>query len=110
MKYWMFLGIAIIGEVIATSTLKASEGFSKLIPSIIVTVGYLTSFYFLSLALKSIPVGVAYAVWAGIGVVLVTIISWATYDQKLDFAAIIGMVLIISGVIVMNLFSKVISH
>jgi small multidrug resistance pump len=106
----MFLGIAIIGEVIATSTLKASEGFSKLIPSIIVTVGYLASFYFLSLALKSIPVGVAYAVWAGIGVVLVTVISWAAYDQKLDFAAIIGMILIISGVIVMNLFSKVISH
>lgn len=76
MKNWLFLGVAIVGEVIGTSALKASEGFIRLGPSIVVAVGYGIAFYFLSLALKSIPVGIAYAVWAGLGIALVTAIAW----------------------------------
>lgn len=110
MKSWLFLGIAIICEVIATSSLKASNEFSKVVPSIIVIVGYAGAFYFLTLALKTIPVGVAYAIWAGLGIVAVAAISWFLYNQKLDFPAVIGIALILSGVIVMNLFSKVVTH
>lgn len=110
MNNWILLGIAITGEVIATSALKASNGFSNLVPSILVVVGYVAAFYFLSLALRTIPVGIAYAVWAGLGVVFVTAIAWVMYGQKLDTAAIVGMTLIVSGVVVMNLFSKAIAH
>ena len=110
MKSWLFLGVAIFGEVVATSALKSTDGFSKLAPSFVVVVGYVIAFSFLSLALRSIPVGVAYAIWAGLGVVLVAAIAWLVHGQKLDFAAILGMVLIIAGVIVMNVFSKSVSH
>lgn len=110
MKSWLFLTIAIFGEVVATSALKSSSGFTKLVPSIVVVVGYGLAFYFLSLALKSIPVGVAYAVWAGVGVVLVTAIAWILYGQKLDFWAFAGIGLILSGVAVLNLLSKVSAH
>ncbi len=110
MKSWLFLGVAIICEVVATSSLKASQEFSKLIPSIIVVVGYVGAFYFLSLALKTIPVGIAYAIWAGLGIVAVAAISWFFYGQKLDLPAIIGIALILSGVIVLNLFSKAVAH
>lgn len=110
MNDWIFLGAAIVGEVVATSALKASDGFSKLGPSIVVAVGYVVAFYFLSLALRSIPVGVAYAIWAGLGVVLVAAVSLVLYGQKLDLAAIIGIALIILGVAVMNVFSKVSAH
>ena len=110
MNNWLFLGIAIIGEVIATSALKASDGFSKLLPSIVVTVGYLVAFYFLSLALRSIPVGVAYAIWSGLGVVFITAIAWLVYGQKLDIGAIVGITLIMAGVVVMNVFSSSASH
>lgn len=110
MKPWMFLIIAILAEVIVTSALKASEGFSKPMASTIVVVGYAIAFYFLSLTLKAIPVGIAYAVWSGIGIVLVAILSWFLYGQKLDMAAIIGMTFIIVGVVIMNVFSKAISH
>lgn len=110
MKYWFFLGVAILCEVVATSSLKASNEFSKLIPSVVVVIGYIGAFYFLSLAIKTIPVGVAYAIWAGLGIVAVAAISWFLYNQKLDFPAIIGIALILSGVIVMNLFSKTLTH
>lgn len=110
MKQWLFLGTAIVGEVIATSALKASNEFSKPLPSLVVVAGYSVAFYFLSLALRSIPVGVAYAIWSGLGVVLIAGIAWIIYGQKLDLAAIVGMVLIISGVAVMNLFSNVSAH
>lgn len=110
MKHWIFLGIAIVGEVVATSALKASEGFTKIVPTLVVATAYLAAFYFLSLALKYIPVGVAYAIWAGLGVILVAAISWVIYGQKLDVAAVIGMCLIVSGVTVMNLFSKTVAH
>ncbi len=107
MKHWLFLAIAIVGEVVATSALKSSEEFTKLIPSLVVAVGYSVAFYFLSLSLKSIPVGIAYAVWTGLGVVLVAAILWIFYGQKLDLGAFVGMSLIVSGVVVLNLFSKV---
>lgn len=102
--------IAIIGEVTATSALKASSGFTKIFPSIIVLIGYGVSFLFLSLTLKSIALGVTYAVWAGIGIVLVSIVGLVFYKQTLDLPAIIGIILIIAGVITINLFSKSISH
>jgi small multidrug resistance pump len=110
MKSWIFLSVAILTEVVATSALKASDGFSKLAPSIVVIVGYVLSFYFLSLALKGIPVGIAYATWAGLGIVLITAIAWVVYGQKLDLGALVGMTLILAGVVVMNLFSSVTPH
>ena len=110
MKNWIYLTIAILSEVIATSALKSSDGFSKLIPSFIVILGYAIAFYCLSLTLKSIPVGIAYAIWSGLGIVLVTVIAWFMHGQKLDFAAVAGIGLTISGVVVMNLFSKVVAH
>lgn len=109
MKHWLFLGTAIVSEVIATSALKASDGFAKLWPSVIVVIGYAISFYFLSLTLKLIPVGVAYAIWSGLGIVLISLIGIFFFDQKLDAPAVIGMALIIAGVAVMNMFSKTIT-
>ena len=106
MKNWMYLAITILGEVVATSALKSSNGFTKPIPSAIVIIGYGFAFYFLSLALRSIPVGVAYAIWAGVGIVLVATIAWIFHGQKLDLWAMIGIGLIISGVAVLNLFSR----
>ena len=106
MKHWPFLGIAIVSEVTATSALKASEGFSRLWPSAVVVLGYGVAFYFLSLTLRTVPVGVAYAIWSGLGVVLVALLSWWLFGQKLDLAALLGMGLIVAGVLVMNLFSS----
>ncbi|WP_010323901.1 DMT family transporter [Marinobacterium stanieri] len=105
MKYWLFLSIAIVSEVVATSALKSSEGFSRFVPSAVVVVGYLLAFYFLSLTLKAIPIGIAYAIWAGVGIVLIALVGWWLYGQKLDLAAIIGMGLILAGVAVINVFS-----
>jgi small multidrug resistance pump len=107
---FLYLTIAVIAEVIATSALKASEGFTKISPSILVVIGYGVAFYFLSLVLKTVPVGVAYAIWSGLGIVLVTIVGAFVFGQKLDLAAIIGMLLILTGVVVMNVFSTSISH
>jgi small multidrug resistance pump len=107
---YLYLTIAIVAEVIATSALKASEGFTNLIPSLIVAVGYGVAFYFLSLVLKTIPVGIAYAIWSGLGIVLISVIGLVLFQQKLDLAAIIGMGLIIAGVVVINVFSSSVSH
>lgn len=107
---WLFLAIAIVSEVIGTSALKASEGFSRLWPSVIVIVSYISAFYFLSLTLKTIPVGIAYAIWSGVGLALIVLIAWALYGQSLDFPAIVGILLIMAGAIVLNLFSKTTSH
>lgn len=107
---YVYLALAIIAEVIATSTLKSSNEFTKLLPSIVVIIGYGISFYLLALVLRSIPVGITYAIWSGIGIALVTISGAIFYKQVPDFPAIIGMLLIISGVIVLNLFSKTIVH
>lgn len=106
MPAWLCLSIAIVSEVIATSALKASEGFSRLAPSVIVVVGYLVAFYFLALTLKTIPVGVAYAIWSGAGVALIALVGWLVFGQRLDAPALIGMALIVTGVIVMQVFSK----
>ena len=104
------LALAIVLEVIATSALKASEGFSNPLPTLVVAIGYGAAFYFLSLALRTIPVGVAYAVWSGIGIVLISAIGWVAFGQKLDLAALIGLSLIIAGVIVVNVFSASSGH
>ncbi len=109
MGYW-YLTIAIVAEVIATNALKASEEFTKLGPIILVIVGYGIAFYFLSLVLRTIPIGIAYAIWAGLGIVLVAIVAAVVFKQIPDLPAIIGMILIISGVVVMNVFSKTIGH
>ena len=97
-------------EVIGSSFIKASDGFTKWFPTTIVAVAYLVCFYFLSLALKTIPLGIAYAIWGGMGIVLTAIISVLVFKQKLDIPAIIGIVLIVAGVIVMNFFSKSAVH
>jgi small multidrug resistance pump len=110
MSNYLFLAIAIVAEVIATSALKASQGFSQLLPSILVAVGYGVAFYFLSLTLRTIPVGIAYAIWSGAGIVLVSLIGFALYGQKLDVWAIVGIGLIIAGVMVINLLSKSAAH
>ncbi|MEI6706596.1 MAG: multidrug efflux SMR transporter [Methylococcales bacterium] len=110
MMNWIYLTIAIFSEVIATSALKASDGFTRLLPSMIVTIGYGSAFYFLSLTLRTIPVGVAYAVWSGVGVVLISLLGWVMYDQKLNFIAILGITLIILGVVILNLFSQSTNH
>ncbi|MDO6524828.1 DMT family transporter [Motilimonas sp. 1_MG-2023] len=110
MKNWLFLAVAIVAEVLATSGLKASEGFTKLWPSLLVVLGYAIAFYFLSLSLKAIPVGIAYAIWAGMGIVLISVAGWLIYGQKLDFPSMVGMALIIAGVVVLNVFSKASVH
>jgi small multidrug resistance pump len=100
------LGLAIVAEVAATSALKAAEGFTRLAPSVVVVLGYGLAFYFLSLTLKTIPVGIAYAIWSGVGVVLVSLFGWWAYRQALDWPAVVGMALIVAGVITINAFSK----
>ena len=107
---YLFLAIAIIAEVAATSALKASEEFTRLVPSIIVVFGYGVAFYFMTLVLRVIPIGITYAVWSGIGIVLVAVVGFFLYKQTPDIPAIIGMSLIISGVAVIHVFSKSISH
>ena len=110
MLTYLLLLVAIIAEVVATSALKASENFTRLIPSLVVTFGYGIAFTCLSFTLKTLPLGVAYAIWSGAGTALVAMIGWLYYKQQLDFAAILGIGLIIAGVIVLNLFSKISAH
>jgi small multidrug resistance pump len=102
--------IAILSEVAATSALKASDGFRNLIPSVVVVIGYGAAFYFLSLALRTIPMGVAYAIWSGVGIVLISLAGWFLYAQKLDLAALAGIVLIIAGVFVLQVLSGAADH
>jgi small multidrug resistance pump len=109
MGYW-YLAIAIGAEVIATLALKASDGFANSTFSAICVIGYVVSFYFLSLVLKTVPIGIAYAIWAGMGIFLITSISAVMYKQIPDLAAFIGMFLILAGVVVINVFSKTVSH
>ena len=110
MSAWVALAIAILSEVIATSFLKASDGFSKLWPSVIVIVGYASAFYFMSISIKSIPVGVTYAIWSGTGIVLIALVGWLVMGQKLDWPAILGMSLIVAGVLVIQLGSNSVGH
>ncbi|CAE6783244.1 DMT family transporter [Paraburkholderia haematera] len=107
---YALLAIAIVAEVIATSAMRASEGFSRLVPATVVVIGYGIAFYCLSLTLKTIPVGIVYAVWSGAGIVLITLVAVVLYRQVPDVPAIIGLGLIIAGVAVLNMFSKMQAH
>lgn len=107
---WLYLGIAIVAEVVATSALKSAEGFTRLAPSLVVVIGYLVAFYFLSLTLRTIPVGLAYAIWSGVGIVLIALIGWVFLGQTLDAPALAGIGLIIAGVIVIQGYSASVAH
>lgn len=107
--HFVYLGIAIVAEVIATTSLKASQGFTQWWPSVLVVAGYGIAFYCLSLVLKTIPVGIAYAIWSGLGIVLVTVVSAVVFRQIPDLPALLGMGLIIAGVVVMNMFSSTVA-
>lgn len=110
MNAWLNLAVAIGAEVLATSALKASAGFTRLAPSSLVVVGYAAAFYFLSLTLRHIPIGIAYAVWSGAGTVLIALIGVGVFRQKLDPAGVCGIALIVAGVLVLNLFSRSGAH
>ena len=107
---YLYFTLAIVSEVVATSALKASAEFSKLIPSLIVIIGYCVSFYLVTLVLRTIPVGITYAIWSGVGIVLVTLVGAILYKQIPDFPALIGIGLIVAGVVVINVYSKRIVH
>ena len=109
MKY-LYLALAIVLEVLGSSFMKASDGFSKLLPTTITIIAFIACFFFLSQALKSIPLGIAYAIWGGLGIVLTALISVIIFKQSLDLPAIIGIILIVAGVFVMNFFSKSSTH
>lgn len=108
--HYLWLSLAIVSEVIATSALNASQGMTKVAPTIITFIGYSAAFYLLSLTLKTMNVSVAYAIWSGVGVALIAIVGWIVFKQALDAPAIIGMGMIVAGVLVMNLFSKAVAH
>ncbi len=110
MKHYLFLLMAIIFEIVATSSLKMSEQFTKLIPSIVTVVCYIAAFYLLSLTLRTLPVGIAYALWSAIGIVFITIIGIFAFKQIPDLPAVIGLVLIIAGVVIINVWSKTSAH
>ncbi len=107
---WLYLAIAISAEIVATTALKATEGFTRLYPTLITVVGYSVAFYCLSLALRTIPVGIAYAVWSGAGIVAISLIGYLVFKQHLDTAAVIGIALIVAGVMVLNIFSTSSPH
>jgi small multidrug resistance pump len=106
MSHWVLLGIAIVAEVIGTSFLKASDGFTRLLPSVVVVVSYCIAFYFLAITLRTMPVGIAYAVWAGAGIALIALIGWAVFGQSLDLPAALGIALIVAGIVILQLFSN----
>ncbi|MEN3111561.1 DMT family transporter [Uliginosibacterium paludis] len=110
MPAWMILAVAILSEVIATSALKSAEGFTRLWPSLVVVAGYGLAFFCLSLVMKTLPIGVIYAIWSGAGIVLIALAGWLLFGQKLDGPAVLGLGLIIAGVAVIQVFSKTVSH
>jgi small multidrug resistance pump len=110
MSHWFYLAIAIAAEVVGTSFLKSAEGFTRLVPSVAVVISYVVAFFFLGLALKTLPVGVAYAIWAGVGVALIALVGYAFFGQALDAPAVAGLILIVAGVAVINLFSKTVGN
>lgn len=103
---WFYLFLAITGEIVGTTALKASDGFTRLMPSLVAITGYAIGFYFLAIVLRTIPLGITYAIWSGVGVAAVTLIGWMLYGQKLDWAALVGIGLIVAGVLVLNLWSS----
>lgn len=108
--HWLYLGVAILFETIGTTALKASDGMTRLIPSVIVVASYVIAFWLLALVLRVIPVGVAYAIWAGLGICLIAGIGWIMFGQRLDTPALIGIAMIVAGIVVINLFSKTVGH
>ncbi|MGY6566145.1 DMT family transporter [Billgrantia aerodenitrificans] len=110
MMAFVYLALAIVAEVVATSALKATHGFTRLVPSLVVVVGYAIAFYMLSLVLRTIPVGIAYAIWAGLGIVLVALVGIVVYGQRPDLPAVLGIALIVAGVVVIQLFSRMSAH
>ncbi len=108
--HWLYLGVAILFETIGTTALKASDGMTRLFPSVIVVASYVLAFWLLALVLRVIPVGVAYAIWAGLGICLIAGIGWIMFGQRLDTPALIGIGMIVAGIIVINLFSKTVGH
>ncbi|WP_123792405.1 DMT family transporter [Pacificibacter maritimus] len=110
MKYYIFLLIAIISEVIATTALARTESFTRLVPSVITVVGYACAFWCLSITLRVMPTGLVYAIWSGMGIVFISAIAWIWFHEKLDFAALLGMGFIVTGVLIVNLFSKSMPH
>lgn len=107
---YLLLGLAIVAEVIATSALKASAGFTRLGPSLLTVLGYGLAFWLLSLTLRQLPTGIVYAIWSGVGIVLITLVGWLWFKEPLDAPALLGLGLIIAGVAVLNLFSKSVPH
>ena len=110
MKSWLILLAAVVCEVAGTSAIKYSEGFTKAIPSIIVFVGFGLAFYLLSITLKVLPIGIVYAVWSGLGIVFISFIGHFVFQQRLDAPAFIGVVFILAGVVIMQVFSKAVAH
>ncbi|GHA98645.1 DMT family transporter [Modicisalibacter luteus] len=107
---YVYLFVAIVAEVVGTSALKASQEFTRFWPSVVVVVGYGLAFYMLTLVLRTVPVGIAYALWAGLGIVLVTIIGVIVFGEKLDLPAVLGLTMIIAGVVIIQAFSQVSAH
>ncbi len=107
---YLHLVVAIVAEVIATSALKASDGFTRPLPVLVVVAGYGVAFYFLALTLRVFPIGIAYAIWSGLGIVLISLVGWFWYRQSLDPAALVGLGLIVAGVVVVNAFSRSTAH
>jgi len=107
---YIYLTIAVICEVVATSSLKATQEFTRLIPTLVVITGYLAAFYFLTLSLKTLTIGVAYAIWSGLGIVLIAVFGYIIYREMLDIPAIIGILLILTGIVVINVFSGTVTH
>jgi small multidrug resistance pump len=107
---YLYLTIAIVGEVIATSALKASDHFTQLLPSLLVVAGYGVAFFFLSLTLRTMPLGIAYAIWTGAGTTLIALLGWLMFKQALDAVALVGIALIVAGAVIVNAFSSVSSH
>jgi len=107
---YLYLFVAIIFEVVATTALKQADGFTRLAPSLVTILGYALAFYFLALTLRTMPVGIVYAIWSGAGIILITAIGWILFRQALDLPALVGMGLILAGVLVINLFSRSVVH
>lgn len=108
--HWLYLGVAILFETIGTTALKASDGMTRLAPALLVVLAYAVSFWLLALVLRVIPVGVAYAIWSGLGICLIAAIGWIVFGQRLDAPALLGLGMIIAGIAVINLFSKSVGH
>ncbi len=107
---YLFLFVAIVAEVVGTTALARSDGFTRLTPSLITVVSYAVAFYCLSIPIRVMPTGVVYAIWSGMGIVLISFVAWFWYRQTLDFAALLGLGFIVTGVIIVNVFSKSVSH